>query len=389
MYGFLPKKLTVTPACIRRENVYEAAPRKVATKPKVVTFLDEPPKIRLIQRRHSCAENYRSYASTKYDCGPLALRSTDALPQRAEQQQQPQKLLPPPSHQLQQLPSHRWSSGCAGSSVCGHYWRRMLPPSPRLSSTWRPPPPGYHVAVRRAASFSASRGLNANRFAVDGRPLCGASLASVAPPAQPPQQHPLRAVEPVKRDVVAEASSNLNRAVSSSTSDLYVDSFALKRAQSRDLLSVASSTSSMSEATVYRKIGPCNYVSVCDRPCRKSFRSPESSFDDRIGNSPTVRFHFFCSPFPYFNRYWLMSSLFARLHRLDSNSIERVWFKLGRYRQCWRDNAHYYKNPIFTFLATYTFTRRASVPRKCIFSHYESREPRVELFRPQKVLFNQ
>lgn len=330
MYGFLPKKLTVTPACIRRENVYEAAPRKAAAKSKVVTFLNEPPKVRLIQRRHSCAENYRSYAPGTYDGRPSALRSADSQPEHPEPQRLHQR---PPSHPQQHLQQpqqpawhqwqfpHRWSSGCAGNSVCGHYWRRMSPPSPsampRASSSSRPPPPGYHVAVRRAASFSASRGVNSNRLGL-ARSLRAGPLtsASVAAPSYPPllgqQPHALRVDESVKFDVVVGGggggpSSNLNRAVSSSTSDLYVDPFALKRAQSRDLISVASSTSSMSEATVYRKIGPCDYVSVGDNPCHKSFRSKESSLDVQnnlinrcasVYSSLTVR-SYFLPPFQW------------------------------------------------------------------------------------------
>lgn len=346
MYGFLPKKLTVTPACIRRENIYEAAPRKAAaataTTTKVVTFLDEPPQVRLIQRRHSCAEDYRGYASAKFDRRPPTrhpidpqpqLRCTVQPPPPSHQQQQSQNLgaqLPPSLAYRSQFP-HRWSSGSAGNSVCGHYWRRMLPPSPpstpRPSAAWRPPPPGYHVAVRRAASFSASRGINANRLAVGARPPAGHSFASsTATRPHPPQSRPLRPVDPVKcgGGGDAGASSNLRRAASSSTSDLYVDSLALKRAQSRDLLSVASSTSSMSEATVYRKIGPCDYVSVCDTPCRKSFASRRRSSDDRAANSSsTVRFFLF--HFSSFIFHFLFE-VFARLSRRTPRTSHFVHF---------------------------------------------------------------
>ncbi len=250
MYGFLPKEKTIA-ACVRRENIYESAPRKAA-KPKAVTFVNEPPRVKLIQRRHSCADNFGGYAAARFNYQPL-------IP-------------------VERLPSYpnsvRRSASSVGASVCGHYQRRQQLPPP---SPVRPPPPCYLVAVRRAASFSASRGVNRG-------------LLLRRPP--PPTATVSRAA--------AERASPLNRTVSSSTSDLYVDSFALKRVQSQDL-SAASSTSSISEATVYRKIGPCDYVSVSEKPQRKSFGSQESSSDDGVdvsfrsslGSSTVCDFRFF------------------------------------------------------------------------------------------------
>lgn len=242
MYGFLPKKTTTTTtrACVRNENIYESAPRKVvkSTKPKVVTFLNEPPKVRLIQRRHSCADNFQNYIADRYDYKPL-------IP-------------------IERLPSYPNSvhRSASGSSVCTHYRR---PPLLSLSPV-RFPPPCYREAVRRAASFSASRGIN--------RGFVGIKQLSIVPETNNKSGRVLLSPKTL--------TSTLHKSVFSSTSNLYVDSSALKRTHSRDL-SIASSTSSISEATVYRKIGPCDYVSVNDKePHRKSFRSVESSSDDGV-----------------------------------------------------------------------------------------------------------
>lgn len=224
MYGFLPKNKTdskrssLVERSGRVENIYET--RKPT---KVVTFKNEPPRVRIIQRRHSCAENFRNYQS--YYRSPYVNRT--------------------PSYP----PAIKRSTSFV--EPCAHYHQRPLPPPPQMQM--RPPPPSYNVAVRRAASFSATRGVNRGF------------------PKQP---------QPALN---TDVQSNLNRIHSSSTSELYVDSFSLKRAPSREILSAASSTSSISEATVYKKVGPGDYVSVSDKTFhRKSFRC-ETTTDHRLG----------------------------------------------------------------------------------------------------------
>lgn len=259
MYGFLPKKTNLLPrTAVRRENIYEASPRKPVK--KVVTFREEPPRVRFIQRRHSCAENFRNYAAAKYNYRPLI--PVERLPS-----------YPNSGAGTDSQTSSILISSVPPESVCGHYRRRPLLPPPNvkslspLPSLGRPRPPCYHVAVRRAASFSASRGMNRNW--------------TVRKPPSPALLVPERAETPSSISI-PEPMPLLNRHLSSSTSDLYVDSFALKRSQSRDL-SVSSSASSVSEATVYRKIGPSDYVSVNGKPVRKNFRSSmESSSDDGV-----------------------------------------------------------------------------------------------------------
>lgn len=219
MYGFLPKN-KLDPKYERRvENIYET--RKPV---KVVTFKNEPPRVRIIQRRHSCAENFRNYQQTYYR-SPYVANRTPSYP-----------------------PAIKRSNSFV-ESACAHYHRRPLPTPPQM----RPPPPSYNVAVRRAASFSATRGVKGGF------------------PRRPPP--------PVRTEADGSAQpTNLNRVHSSSTSDLYVDSFSLKRAPSREILSAASSTSSISEATVYKKIGPGDYVSVSDKTFhRKSFKCETTS----------------------------------------------------------------------------------------------------------------
>lgn len=240
MYGFLPKPKPNLPrsSLIERtgrvQNIYET--RKPA---KVVTFKNEPHQVRIIQRRHSCAENFRDYQ-------PSSCRSarTVAITNRT------------PSYP----PAIKRSTSFA--EPCAHYHRRplpLLPPPQQQLMPERPPPPCYNIAIRRAASFSASRGVNRG-YPRRPPPFVGG-----------PEMPKLLPMPPLFAQMHH----------SSSTSDLYVDSFSLKRAQSREILSAASSTSSISEATVYRKIGPGDYVSVSDKQSnRKSFRCENDDAQD-------------------------------------------------------------------------------------------------------------
>lgn len=254
MYGFLPKvpQQSATTCGIRRcENIYGPSPRRrrrsADGKPKSVTFVDEPPRVRLIQRRYSCADNYRDYAAARY-----APATIDA---------------PAPSSYHYRAPVQRSHSFIASSD------RAFYGACHDTPTIARPPPPCYQVAVRRAASFSASRGVN-----------------RVGSCPRRPQ---------FERSVPPAAMTPLNRVQSSSTSELYVDSIALKKNLQRqetitatptrcikEPLSTASSTSSVSDATVYRKLpGPSDfYVSVDEnKPRTKSFRiSQASSTDDGV-----------------------------------------------------------------------------------------------------------
>ena len=245
MYGFLPKK-TAAPTAVRRENIYEKNPRRPARR---VTFKDEPPRVRLIQRRHSCADNFRTFAARKYEYQPLI-----------------------PIEQLPSYPNPARRSGVAAAAAASFRDREgrrgAFPDMPAGAAVPRASPPCYQVAVRRAASFSAARGVN--REYMVRRPPPYPKFAPQIPPPMP----------------------LLSRQFSSSTSDLYVDSLALKNLQSRDVVAADGSTSTlMSEATVYRKVGPRDYVSVGDQPRHKTFRtSMESSSDEGVDmNSCTVR----------------------------------------------------------------------------------------------------
>lgn len=240
MYGFLPKKI-VPPIAVRRENIYGESPRRRPV--RRVTFKDEPPKVQLIQRRHSCAENFRSFAARKYDYQPL-------IP-------------------IENLPLYPNLVGRSSSNYGEHLVdRRPVFASDRGVPPVRLAPPCYHVAVRRAASFSATRGVSRG--------------FTIRRPAQSVGRFADQSTTPI--------TPALNRQFSSSTSDLYADSLVSKCDESQNL-SAGSSTSSVSEVTVYRKIGPGDYVSVSSdnkQPQRKSFRSSiESSSDDGVD----VSFH--------------------------------------------------------------------------------------------------
>lgn len=173
----------------------------------------------------------------------------------------------------------------------------VVPPPPALlgnydallsgrRSSLRPPP--YSVAVKRAASFSTSRGVVANRLK---KLSCPPTMTSRNNDGKN-RNIPTTTMTIGGTSVIADSSRFVanSRGLSSSTSDLYVDSVSLRKVQSRELLSTASSTSSVSEATVYQRIGPCNYVGVSSDKSKRIPSSSSSSCNNKTQWKDTMEF---------------------------------------------------------------------------------------------------